>query len=640
MKLWITAGLIALGATVAHADDKKAWNNPADIPAAAPVSVGLAGKYPADVTRFLMARGASDVHLNKDGSLMAYLSRETGVPQIWVVNPEGGQPKQLTFGGGVTFYAWDPEGKHILYGADKDGDEREAFYMISSNGTQERVVLPHTGAFRRFGAFSSDGTQFVYASTERNGRDFDIYVADTATGKNHIVYKGTFGFFPVSWQPGGDTVIVSEVRGEDANNVYFLNVKTGALETVFKPKVAASYTDFTWHWSGKRFYFATNEGREHKAVAVYDMTTGEVKTISESDYDAANVLMCAGGRYLVWTTNEGGYDKLHMYDYMLHRPASLPYLPDGLMQMSWVGIPESRMSIRINGPQTAGDVYFLKVSEGELYHTLKPNMAGLETNRMVRPEPVSFKARDGVTVHGLLYVPVGVTMPPVVVDVHGGPTSQARPSWQPVTQYLVGKGIAVLDINVRGSTGYGKTYARLDNQEKRLDSVRDLVDAVAWMKKDGRVDASRAAVMGGSYGGYMVNAVMGAYPGVFKAGASFVGVSDWVRALSEASPFLKASDRIEYGDISEKRWQEFYAKNSPINTVSQITAPMFYEHGANDPRDPVTESDRMVMALRAKGVPVEYLRFPDEGHGIRKMNNRITFYRRLAAFLEKQLKAQ
>ncbi|MEM6486564.1 MAG: prolyl oligopeptidase family serine peptidase [Pseudomonadota bacterium] len=170
--------------------------------------------------------------------------------------------------------------------------------------------------------------------------------------------------------------------------------------------------------------------------------------------------------------------------------------------------------------------------------------------------------------------------------------------------------------------------------------MRDLVDTVEFLKTVDGIDAERAGVMGGSYGGYMVNAVLGSYPGVFAAGASFVGVSDWVRALEEASPALKASDRIEYGDIREERWQEFYAENSPINNADRINVPLFVEHGANDPRDPVGESDRIVQTVRDLGGEVTYLRFPDEGHGIGKQANRVAFNRALMAFLEQHLQGE
>ncbi len=289
---------------------------------------------------------------------------------------------------------------------------------------------------------------------------------------------------------------------------------------------------------------------------------------------------------------------------------------------------------------TPGDVIAWNLADGSATTVVESSLGGLDPASFVAPESLTYPARDGIELQGFLYLPDSSRFdfsPPVVVDVHGGPSGQSRPGWEPTTQYLVNKGIAVFAVNVRGSTGFGKTYARLDNQEKRLDSVRDLVDTVRFLANDERVNGNRVAVMGGSYGGYMVNAVLGAYPGVFDAGVSMVGVSDWVRALEEASPGLKASDRVEYGDIREERWQEFYAVNSPINNADKISVPLLVQHGANDPRDPVTESDRLVQAVRDAGGTVRYMRFPDEGHSLAKRKNKVAFYRELSSFLEKHL---
>jgi dipeptidyl aminopeptidase/acylaminoacyl peptidase len=286
-------------------------------------------------------------------------------------------------------------------------------------------------------------------------------------------------------------------------------------------------------------------------------------------------------------------------------------------------------------------VYVWDVASNGITTAVESSLAGLDPETFVQPESLHYPARDGVELQGLLYLPKESAVsgkPPVLVKVHGGPTSQSRPTYQPQVQYLVNNGIAVFDVNVRGSTGFGKTYARLDNQEKRLDSVRDLVDTVAFLSADERLNATRIAVMGGSYGGYMVNAVLGAYPGVFDAGVSRVGVSDWVRALQEASPGLKASDRIEYGDIREEKWQDFYRVNSPINNAHKINVPLLVQHGVNDPRDPVTESDRLVTKIREAGGTVTYMRFPDEGHGLAKQANRVAYYRRMVSFLEQHLK--
>ena len=207
----------------------------------------------------------------------------------------------------------------------------------------------------------------------------------------------------------------------------------------------------------------------------------------------------------------------------------------------------------------------------------------------MRPEIIRVTARDGVELQGLLYLPdaesrVGSGAPPVVFEVHGGPTSQSVANFDAVVQYHVDRGVAVFEPNVRGSTGFGRTYVTLDDRTNRLDSVRDLVDMLDFFRSDGRVDANRAAVSGGSYGGYMVNAVLAAYPGQFKAGVSRYGVADWITGLEIASPALKASDRIEYGDIRLPEWRSFYEVNSPISQADRIDVPVLYSHGVMDPR--------------------------------------------------------
>ena len=636
---YITTLLATMGLAFSVAANTT-WDNPDDIPVIEPVSVGLAGEKPADIVRYLMARGAESALISPDGTKIAFRYTVTGERQLWIVDAGGGWPTQLTFGSGITFYRWAPDGRHLLVGRDADGNEREGYYLLSVDGTEERQLLPLTDAFRVFGMFSTDGSQFLFSSTERNGRDFDIYVNDVASGKTQLVYEGSFGFFPRAWQPDGNIVIVSETRGEDAVDVHLLNMESGEMTPLFQPEIAASYSDFAWLPDGSGFYLATDHDREFAGLAFYSLQDNKLTFLETPDADISNVTMNGNGRYLAWTTNEDGYAKLHAVDRNAQGSLATPELSPGVYQLD-MSSAASSISIRVTGPATPGDVFVWNIESDTTHQAVQSSLAGLDPASFKAPLSLRYLARDGVELQGLLYLPdqsqVSL-LPPVVVSVHGGPTGQSRPVFKPQIQYLLNNGIAVFDVNVRGSTGFGKTYARLDNREKRLDSVRDLVDTVAFLSKDVRLDTQRIAVMGGSYGGYMVNAVLGSYPGVFDAGVSMVGVSDWVRALQEASPALKASDRIEYGDIREERWQEFYKVNSPINNAANIKVPLLVEHGANDPRDPVTESDRLVTTIREAGGTVAYMRFPDEGHSLAKQANRVAYYRTMVSFLERHLK--
>jgi dipeptidyl aminopeptidase/acylaminoacyl peptidase len=383
---------------------------------------------------------------------------------------------------------------------------------------------------------------------------------------------------------------------------------------------------------------ASDQDREYAGLAFYSLKKRKLEFLETPDHDIDQVRLSGDGRYLVWTSNEDGYSVLHARDLDSGRRLSVPAFANGTFRIEFAR-HAPLLSILVSGPATPGDVYTWQLETDQVSRVIQASLGGLDPATFVTPQALRYEARDGVMLQGLLYLPAGLAeRPPVVVQVHGGPTGQSRPNFKPIEQYLVNNGIAVFAVNVRGSTGFGKRFTRLDNREKRLDSVRDLVDTVAFLSKDERLDTKRIAVMGGSYGGYMVNAVLGAYPGVFDAGISVVGVSDWVRALDEASPGLKASDRIEYGDISEPRWRKFYENNSPINNANKIDVPLMVSHGANDPRDPVSESDRIVKAVRENGGDVTYLRFPDEGHSFRKRANLVVFYRTMAKFLQEQLK--
>ncbi|MBK5910292.1 peptidase S9 [Rhodothalassium salexigens] len=617
------------------------WPHDADIPRPGPVSPDLAGSARPDIVRYLMVRRAGAPALSPDGRTLAFRIATTGEPQLWTVPVDGGWPRQLTFGRGVTFHAWGPQGAGLIYGADRDGDEREGYRRIAADGTAEQVVRPYSDAFVRFGDFSSDGRRIVYSTTERNGVDFDVHVLDLASGDSREVLQGRYGFYAETWQPGGDLVVVSEARGETANNVYLVDVTTGARRTLFKPGDAAAYSGFAWTPDGAGFYLATNEDRDLMALAYYDLEAGSLRLIETPAGDVGHVSLSADGRYLAWTVNRDGFSRLYVRDRQTGQDIAPEALPAGVVRRIVWASDAPVMALSLTAPGLPGDIWTFDAAERRLTRATHATDAGLDlATEAVAPTSHRFAARDGVQLHGLLYRPVDGDSGgpvPVVLMVHGGPSAQARPTFDPVIQYLVHRGIAVFDFNYRGSTGFGKRFARLNDRRQRPDEMGDLEDAAAWLGAMPGLDGDRIAIMGGSYGGYLTNAALGALPDTFAAGVSFVGVSDWVRALEGASPALKASDRVEYGDIEDPDDRAFFRSISPINKADRIAAPLMVIHGANDPRDPVSESDRLVQAVRDQGHEVVYLRFADEGHGIRKLDNRVHAYRRIAAFLERHL---
>ncbi|MEM6584252.1 MAG: alpha/beta fold hydrolase [Pseudomonadota bacterium] len=610
------------------------------------VTIGRAGEYPADIARYLLASGAGSANLSPDGETIAFSWDVTGQPELWVMPATGGQPKQITFKTGVRAPIWTPDGSMLFFSADRDGNEQPGYFALSADGNGEMEVLPaQRGDFRRFGDFAKDGS-FIYASTARGAGVFDIY-RGTMDGESELIFESTLGHYANSLSPDGKYALITESVGGAGNNLYLLDLASKAVTTISKPPIEdyATHTagGFEWMPNSQGFFFSTSVDREFATLAYYDVANGEFERVYETEHDVGNLQLCGpgdGGSYLFFKENDHGFDTLKGWHTVEKRPISLPELPEGKYSLDCEGSDDAKLMVSVNGWQTPGEIWMIDVESGAADKVFASNLAGLDPDKLVRPQVVRMKARDGVEVQGILYLPQGAekgeNAPPVLFGVHGGPSGQSQASFDAVSQYHVARGIAVFRPNVRGSTGLGRTYGMLDDREKRLDSVTDLVDMLAYLGDQGLIDADNAAVLGGSYGGYMVNAVLAEYPGVFKAGVALFGVADWITALEIASPSLKAADRIEFGDITEEKWREFYRVNSPIRKADKINVPVLYSHGVKDPRIDIYETEVMVKTLRANGVPAPFIRMPDEGHGWRKLSNQLFYYRKQAEFLEEQ----
>ncbi len=609
-----------------------------------PVQIGRAGDYPPDIARYLLATGAGAANLSPDGETIAFSWDVSGQPELWVMPASGGQPKQITFRTGVFAPVWTPDGSSLFFSADRDGNEQPGYFALTPDGKTETAVLPAArGDFRIFGDFASDGS-FVYASTARGAGVFDIY-RGTLDGESELIVESELGLAARSISPDGKHALVTSIVGEDADNLYLLDLATKEMTTISAPPVEdrASHAlgGFEWMPDSSGFLFSTNRGQEYGALSLYDIGTKQIRQLFEPEADIENIELCGtDGDIVAFTHNRDGFDELDIRNSNDGTKRTVPELPEGRYALDCEG-DVSKLMVRINGWQTPGEIWMVDPVAGTAEKVFASNLAGLDPDRLVRPQVVRYPASDGVMLQGLLYLPEGAgtggEAPPVLFSVHGGPTAQSAATFDAIAQYHVARGVAVFESNVRGSTGFGRTYAMLDDREKRLDSVRDLVDLKQALGDEGLIDPDRAAVMGGSYGGYMVNAVLAEYPDSFAAGISLFGVADWVTALEIASPSLKASDRIEYGDITEPKWREFYQVNSPIRKADQIKVPVLYSHGVMDPRIDIYETEVMVKTLRENGVEAPFVRIPDEGHGWRKLSNQLFYYRKQAEFIEEQL---
>ncbi|WP_298914492.1 S9 family peptidase [uncultured Algimonas sp.] len=591
----------------------------------------------SDVAPYVLARGAGPSRLSPDGRTIATRLSLTGTRQLYVMDATADDPKttllQISEGSGITFFEFSPTGA-LIYGADNNGDERENYWLVEPDGdgwTKPRLLLPATDqGFRSFGGFTADGGTVVYSSTERNGLDYDIHTADVATGETALVFEGRYGNFVQAVAPDGSTAIISETVGEDSDRLFVLDLETGERTVLSDPDPRANHTDAGVHYlTTDRIVLATNRSGKHAAIETLEPDGSSSKLVAR-DADVDGLEVCDD--HIAYTLNRDGFSELFIQGGV---EQNVDGLPQGVYS---IDCTDETLLVRISASNIPGDLYAVDFDSLTPRRVFASDYDDLDPASLILPQSVRIPARDGVELQGLLYLPDGVAgQPPVVFMVHGGPTAQSRPSYNATVQYLLSRGIAVFQPNVRGSTGFGRTYVTLDDQRKRLDSVRDLVDMLDWLDADGRVDTSRAAVQGGSYGGYMVNAVLADYPDAFDAGVALFGVGDWVTALEVASPALKASDLIEYGDIADPEWRRFYEEISPIAKAGNIRVPVLYSHGAMDPRIDKHETEVMVRALRDNGIRADYVLIPDEGHGWRKLSNRLWYERVQADFLEEVL---
>ena len=600
--------------------------------------------------RFLNVRAAGGGTFSPDGERVAFVSDITGVPEVWAVPVAGGWPEQLTFGGErVNFARFAPQGGHLVFGADIGGNELQQLYLLSADGAHVRDLTGVPSAMHYWGGWSPDGRQIAFASNRRDPHFFDIYTCHVDTGEIELVYQSDGMTYAAGFSQDGQRLLLTRMNGSLDEDLLLLDLGTRQATPITPHEGKAVYHGISWSSDGRGLYLATDQGRQTAALVFLDLTTRQMTLIDAPEWDVEALALSRDGRCLAYSVNVDGVSELRLLDVTTgERPAAPAGLPAGVVgvlpicrdpmagnPLAWS--PDGRrLAVSFSSGTNAPDVWLVDLQKNATTRLTRSSLAGLPQDVFVEPETVRYATFDGRQVPALYYRPRAADGPlPVVVFVHGGPEGQSRPNFNPVIAYFVNRGYAVLAPNVRGSTGYGRKYTHLDDVEKRMDSVADLAHAVDWLVKDGGADPKRIAVMGASYGGFMVLAAVTNYPDLWAAGVDIVGIGNFVTFLERTGAYRRKHRETEYGSLERDR--AFLERISPIHKVGDITAPLMVIHGANDPRVPVYEAEQIVAVLRERNHPVEYLRFEDEGHGIVKLANRIVAYGAIGDFLDKYL---
>jgi dipeptidyl aminopeptidase/acylaminoacyl peptidase len=586
---------------------------------------------PYDFARYLKIRGAWGASWSPDGDRLAFLTEITGVPQVWEVSSEAhgpSWPEQLTFyEERVSSAEYSPIQNRLLFGMDSGGNERTQLFLLEGGEVTDLTRAPD--AIHYSGGFSPDGERVAYTATRRNGTDFDVF-AQELDGEPETVWEVP-GYHTVSdWAPDGSALIVSRHHSNLNNDLYRLNLVNGEATLLTPHEGDARFSGARVTPDGRSVYLATDRDGDFMRLARLDLSTLELTYLTPDDWDVEEVELSGGGRSLLASRNVEGYSNLVLFSGEGRRMPDVR-VPEGVVGGFEFAPDSGRLAFTLVGPTLNPDVWVLDLPEGEPRPVTRSSTAGIPRSSFRQPRPFRYPSFDGREIPALLYEPEGENAP-VIVNVHGGPESQSRPTFAPVTQYLLHRGYAVLFPNVRGSTGYGKAYTHLDDVELRMDSVKDLAHAAEWLRGRGH---ERVAVMGGSYGGFMVLAALTEYPELWSAGVDIVGIANLVTFLENTGSYRRALREPEYGSLEKDR--EFLEAISPTHKAGNIRAPLMVIHGKNDPRVPVAEAEQIVERVRKNGGTVEYLLYEDEGHGLAKLKNRLDAYPKIAAFLDEHL---
>ena len=599
--------------------------------------------------RYLNVRMAYAPSFSPDGTHLSFLTDITGVAEVWSIPVEmraatPSWPTQLTFRGERVMSAtFSPTADTMLVTADVGGNERAQLYLLSGDGASFDALTTQPEVIYVFGDWSPDGERIVYSSNERDPRYFDVYEREMISGTIRQLLQHDGTNYALGYSPDGKQVLATRIESNTRNRLLLIDRESREAR-MLTPEMTgngpALYSAPAWSANRAGLYLLCNRDRQFVSLAYLDLATTQLSYLSDMSWDITRLTLTHDGKRMVTVLNEDGYAHLQIFDvsqgWEKRETLHAPTLPNGVVNdLTW-SPNGKRLAITFMCADDAPDIYIWDVEEGVVQRATSSSLGGIPRSAFVNPSLVHYPTFDGREIPAFLYLPEGEQRNlPVIINVHGGPESQALPVFNAVNQYFVGRGYGVLAPNVRGSTGYGYEYQSLDDVRLRMDSVKDLQHAALWLRDSGIADAKRITVMGGSYGGFMVLAAVTTYPDLWAAAVDIVGIANFVTFLENTGPWRRKHRESEYGSLEHDR--EFLEQISPIRSVERITAPMFVIHGANDPRVPVGEAEQIVAALRERKVPVQYLRFEDEGHGLIKRTNRLIAYPAIARFLDEYM---
>ena len=595
------------------------------------------------IEQFLTTERVGGLSISFDDKHVLYHSNKTGVFNVYSTPVDSKSPRAITSSAKETTYAvsYFPHDNRVLFTQDQGGNELNHLFVMEENGNT-RDLTPGSKLKAAFEGWSRDGKYFYVSTNERDPKLFDLYRYGTKEYKRELIFKNDDAYDDFKVDPAGRYVAVHKIDTTTNNDMFLYDLQSKQIKKIsqHEGEVLSEAQDFTP--DGKHLLYLTNAGNEFMYPAMYDLATGKSTPLEKANWDYMYAFYSRNGRYRVTAINEDARTAIHVVDTTTNQTVNLPKLPAGDIAGVVISDSEKKMAFLLNGDTSPGNIYSFDFAGGKaakLTDTLNPEISQSD---LVEGKVLRYKSFDGLEIPSILWMPQTASSTnrvSALVDVHGGPGGQTRKGYSGVIQYLVNHGYAVLGVNNRGSSGYGKTFFVADDQKHGHEPLWDCVEGKKYLQSLDSIDKERIGILGGSYGGYMVLAALTFKPGEFAVGVDLFGVANWVRTLKSIPPWWESFRKALYKEMGDPSTQEQMLHDiSPVFFTDRITKPLIILQGENDPRVLKAESDDIVAGIRKKGGIVEYVILPGEGHGFSKRENEIKAYGAILPFLDKYLK--
>lgn len=592
----------------------------------------------ASLQQYQNTRSAGFQGFDADGEGIYISTRFGETSQIHMVEEPMGMRKQVTFAkeptGGASPSPTVPG--QFLFSRDQGGDENYQIFLFDGETRQSRMLSDGEGR-KTGGTWSKDGQTVAWTKT-MDGPTKGIVVADIANPDGReTVFTGDGWWGASDFSEDGKFLTLFEYVSINDSKIHLLDLESGEATQINPSDELISYGGVMFAPDNEHLYFTSDEGSEFRNLFRYNIASEEVENLTgDIDADVGAVTYSEDGRYYAFVVNDEGRSKIHVRQARNDREVRVPEIPAGVIGGLSFSPVDNTLGFSLNAANSPTDAYSFKVgSRDGLVRWTESEVGGLDTSAFVEPEFFRYQSFDDMEIPAFIYKPDGEGPFPVIVSIHGGPEGQSRPTFSSTYQYWANElGAAVVVPNVRGSTGFGKSYVKMDNGMKRKDSVKDIGALLDWIEEQPDLNEDKIVVYGGSYGGYMVLASMVDYNDRLAGGVDIVGISSFITFLENTADYRRDLRRAEYGDERNPEMRAFFEEIDPLNNADKITKPLFIIQGLNDPRVPASEADQILAAVRANGGEAWYMGAKDEGHGFRKKTNRDAMTEAVVMFFE------